>query len=236
MNLVVNTVVNGAVLAIGAALPWKIAMGLGLVSGSVNSYEGISGNTIGGRKLSGKERILRGVFGTLDLALAGYSGVKGFKNRGSKVPEVPEKAGGLTKTQKVENFQKRGDKLREQMPNKRLRADGNVAIADVQIDGLKNEYVAHSGIHSDSSKGYDLADFSVTKDKKALTSYVDDRFPRFNDTEAKILEDIASKIDFNTKGVIDLYTELPTCQSCTNLILEFRYKYPKVTLNIYTKY
>ncbi|MGX7419522.1 hypothetical protein ACWOFR_12055, partial [Carnobacterium gallinarum] len=97
-NLVVNTVVNGAVLAIGAALPWKIAMGLGLVSGSVNSYESISGNTIGGRKLSGKERILRGVFGTLDLALAGYSGVKGFKNRGSKVPEVPEKAGGADVT------------------------------------------------------------------------------------------------------------------------------------------
>ncbi|MGX7419514.1 hypothetical protein ACWOFR_12015 [Carnobacterium gallinarum] len=96
--------VNGAVLAIGAALPWKIAMGLGLVSGSVNSYESISGNTIGGRKLSGKERILRGVFGTLDLALAGYSGVKGFKNRGSKVPEVPEKAGG-TNPSKIKRTQ-----------------------------------------------------------------------------------------------------------------------------------
>ncbi|WP_255377402.1 deaminase domain-containing protein [Listeria sp. ILCC797] len=34
----------------------------------------------------------------------------------------------------------------------------------------------------------------------------------------------------------DLYTELPTCQSCTNLILEFRYKYPNITLNIFTKY
>ncbi|MGX7419516.1 CdiA family toxin C-terminal domain-containing protein [Carnobacterium gallinarum] len=86
--------VNSAILAIGAALPWKIAMGLGLVSGSVNSYEAISGNTIGGRELSGKERILRGVFGALDLALVGYSGVKGFKNRGSKVPEIPEKASG----------------------------------------------------------------------------------------------------------------------------------------------
>ncbi|MGX7419511.1 hypothetical protein ACWOFR_12000 [Carnobacterium gallinarum] len=42
--------VNSAILAIGAALPWKIAMGLGWVSGSVNSYEGISGNTIGGRE------------------------------------------------------------------------------------------------------------------------------------------------------------------------------------------
>ncbi len=94
--------VNGAVLAIGAALPWKIAMVLGLVSGSVNSYEAISGNTIGGRELSGKERIMRGVFGALDLALAGYSGVKGFRNRGSKVPEVLEKASGAGKLKNPE--------------------------------------------------------------------------------------------------------------------------------------
>lgn len=87
-DFVVNTVVNGATLALGVALPWKIAMGLGLISGGVNSYEALSGKAIGGRELSGKERILRGVFGALDLALVGYSGVKGFKNRGSKVPEI----------------------------------------------------------------------------------------------------------------------------------------------------
>lgn len=87
-NFVVNTVVNGGILALGAALPWTIAMGLGLVSGGVNSYEALSGKAIGGRELSGKERILRGVFGALDIALVGYSGVKGFKNRGSKVPEI----------------------------------------------------------------------------------------------------------------------------------------------------
>ncbi|MEG0732837.1 MAG: HNH/ENDO VII family nuclease [Vagococcus sp.] len=102
-DFVVNTVVNGATLALGVALPWKIAMGLGLISGGVNSYEALSGKAIGGRELSGKERILRGVFGALDLALVGYSGVKGFKNRG-KTPEVPETSREPGKVNGPENY------------------------------------------------------------------------------------------------------------------------------------
>ena len=67
-------------------------------------------------------------------------------------------------------------------------------------------------------------------------SYTIDKFPRYNDTEVKILEDIASKIkDPNTSGSIDLFTELPACQSCSNIILEFRKKYPNIKLNIFTK-
>nr|WP_255260059.1 deaminase domain-containing protein [Bacillus sp. AFS023182] len=59
---------------------------------------------------------------------------------------------------------------------------------------------------------------------------------RFYDTEAKILEDIASQIKYpNIFGKIDLYTELDTCQSCSNIILEFRKGYPNIQLNIYTK-
>jgi len=69
-----------------------------------------------------------------------------------------------------------------------------------------------------------------------LKSYVDDEFPRFNDTEAKILEDIASQIkDPNVKGRIDLFTELDACQSCSNLILEFRRKFPNIELSVYSK-
>nr|WP_269321444.1 deaminase domain-containing protein [Bacillus sp. UNC437CL72CviS29] len=57
------------------------------------------------------------------------------------------------------------------------------------------------------------------------------KFDRFYDTEAKILEDIASSIF----GKIDLYTELDACQSRSNIILEFRKEYPNIQLNIYTK-
>ncbi|MGX7420738.1 hypothetical protein ACWOFR_18350, partial [Carnobacterium gallinarum] len=98
------------------------------------SYESISGNTIGGRKLSGKERILRGVFGTLDLALAGYSGVKGFRNRGSKVPEIPEKAGGanLNKLKPNEINNMSLDELRNSIPDdwQIFENNGRVHIKD----------------------------------------------------------------------------------------------------------
>ncbi|MGG2073192.1 deaminase domain-containing protein [Lysinibacillus irui] len=112
----------------------------------------------------------------------------------------------------------------------------NVAVADVSILGIKKEFQAHSQIHSSDSLGSNVGDFSYSKTDRLLETYVDDGFPRFNDTEAKILEDIASQIkDPNTKGRIDLFTDLDACQSCTNLIMEFRRKYPNIELNVYSK-
>ncbi|WP_308423111.1 deaminase domain-containing protein, partial [Paenibacillus marchantiophytorum] len=113
---------------------------------------------------------------------------------------------------------------------------GNVAVADVNIPGIKKEFQAHSQIHSSDSVGSNVGDLSISKVDKSLETYVDDQFPRFNDTEAKILEDIASQIkDTNVKGQIDLFTELDACQSCSNLIMEFRRKFPNIQLNVYSK-
>ncbi|MEN1939393.1 deaminase domain-containing protein [Paenibacillus sp. 102] len=114
---------------------------------------------------------------------------------------------------------------------------GNVATADVNIPGIKKEFSAHSQIHSVDSLGTDVMDFSYVPadSERIFKNYVVDEFPRYNDTEAKILEDIASKIkDPNIKGEVNLFSELDTCQSCTNIILEFREKYPNIKLNIFT--
>ncbi|WP_307802256.1 deaminase domain-containing protein [Bacillus arachidis] len=77
----------------------------------------------------------------------------------------------------------------------------------------------------------------IFKNQEPYASKLDaPKYDRFHDTEAKILEDIASQIkDPNIFGKIDLYTELDACQSCSNIILEFRKKYPNIQLNIYTK-
>ncbi|SFD60410.1 The BURPS668_1122 family of deaminases [Bacillus sp. 491mf] len=100
---------------------------------------------------------------------------------------------------------------------------GNVAVADLHIPGVKTNYQAHSQVHSADSFGDSFGDFTHSKDTKSLESYVDDKFPRYNDTEAKILEDIASQIkDPNIIGEIHLFSDFDVCQSCTNLILEFR--------------
>lgn len=131
----------------------------------------------------------------------------------------------LSKTQK-NKLDKKLDKL----------TYGNVAVAEVTIPGVKKEFQAHSQIHSSDSMGSNLGDFTFSKETKSFKTYVEDRFPRLNDTEAKILEDISSQIkDPNVPGKIDLYTELDACQSCTNLIMEFRRKFPNIELNVYSE-
>ena len=168
-----------------------------------------------------------------------------FSKGSGAVDDVLEKASGLTKAQKVENFQNRINDIRNKMPNNPLKKRGNMAVADVNIKGLPEEFVAHSKINSKLDKGADVGNFStlkpegerIFKNYEPSASSIDGtKFDRFHDTEAKILEDIASKIkDPNTSGSIDLFTELPACQSCSNIILEFRKKYPNIKLNIFTK-
>lgn len=151
--------------------------------------------------------------------------VRGDINREIEKIRNSDEYKNLSKTQR--------DKLDRKL---RKLSSGNVAVADVSIPGIKKEFQAHSQIHSADSVGSNVGDFSYSKVDKSLKSYVDDEFPRFNDTEAKILEDIASQIkDPNVKGRIDLFTELDACQSCSNLIMEFRRKFPNIELNVYSK-
>ncbi len=135
--------------------------------------------------------------------------------------------------------------LRSKMPNTKLRTKGNMAIAEVDIPGLKKEFTAHSQINSLADKGADLGDFSMLKspENRIFKSYepaaskIDGvKFDRFHDTEAKILEDVASQItDPNISGTINLYTELSPCKSCSNIINEFKQKYPNIELNVFHK-
>ncbi len=139
----------------------------------------------------------------------------------------------------IENFKETAkskiSQIRQKLPTIKLRNQGNMAIADVDIKGLPKEYVAHSKIHSINSEGADIANFSHTQSNKRFKTYVEDKFPRYNDTEVKILEDIATKITPETNGIINLYTELPACQSCSNVILECRREFPDIKLNIFTE-
>lgn len=172
---------------------------------------------------------------------AGKTGeaIEGSGNAG-KAGEAIEGAGNLKKslTDKINN-------IREQMPNNPLKNKGNMATAEVDIPGIKKEFSAHSKINSSLDKGADISDFSLLKPEgdrifktyePASSTLTGTPFDRFHDTEAKILEDIASQItDPNISGTIDLFTELPACQSCTNIIFEFKRKFPNIKLNILTK-
>lgn len=167
-------------------------------------------------------------------------GVKKGSGNAGKAGEAIEGAGNLKKslTDKINN-------IREQMPNNPLKNKGNMATAEVDIPGIKKEFSAHSKINSSLDKGADISDFSLLKPEgdrifktyePASSTLTGTPFDRFHDTEAKILEDIASQItDPNISGTIDLFTELPACQSCTNIIFEFKRKFPNIKLNILTK-
>lgn len=166
---------------------------------------------------------------------------KGVEEGAEKAVKVAgEGAGDLQRslTNKINN-------IREKMPNNPLKNKGNMAAAEVNIPGIKKEFSAHSKINSSLDKGADISDFSLLKPEgdrifktyePASSTLTGTPFDRFHDTEAKILEDIASQItDPNISGTIDLFTELPACQSCTNIIFEFKRKFPNIKLNILTK-
>ncbi|SFJ92485.1 MULTISPECIES: deaminase domain-containing protein [unclassified Bacillus (in: firmicutes)] len=141
--------------------------------------------------------------------------------------------------QKVESFQRRAQAIRDTLPNK-YKNYGNVAVADVNISGLKSEFKAHSRIHKENDGGFS----SVVGEGQFPAKSVNQKgeldgegaFLRANDTERKILEDIAQQLGDNktVKGTIDLFTELPACGSCTDIIMQFRKEYPNIKLNVYS--
>ncbi|WP_252248485.1 deaminase domain-containing protein [Clostridium sp. ZBS20] len=118
-----------------------------------------------------------------------------------------------------------------------LENGGNIAVADVDIPGVKSKFQAHSKINSETHIRANVGDFSYKTENRKLTTYVDaEGYSRYHDTEAKILEDIEKSItDPNVKGKVDLYSELDCCQSCSNLILEFRRNHPNIDVNIYVE-
>jgi filamentous hemagglutinin len=150
-----------------------------------------------------------------------------------------EGTGNLSYAQKVEMFQERAQAIRDSLPNK-YKNYGNVAVADVNIPGLKTEFKAHSRIHKENADGFS----SVTGEGQFPAKSVNQKgevngegaFLRDNDTERKILEDIANQLGNNkqAKGTIDLFTELPACGSCSDIIMKFRQEYPNIKLNVYS--
>ena len=112
-----------------------------------------------------------------------------------------------------------------------------MTVAEVDIPKIKSEFIAHSQIKLPSDKGADMFDFSFIKPQteQQFKSYMSiNGYLRNVDSEAKILEDIASKIiNNNIQGTIDLYTEKTCCPSCWNIIQEFKEMYPNIILNVY---
>ncbi|MGO0059663.1 deaminase domain-containing protein [Brevibacillus fluminis] len=134
------------------------------------------------------------------------------------------------------------DNLRERLPVP-LSYKGNVGIAYVNISGLPRYFYAHSGYDSGSSGDPVLRRLSHLRTKRKFRTLSlpnkneprDQAYDRKVDTEAKILEDIAWRIDYKrlTRGIIVLYTERKPCDSCHSVINQFRARFPRIQISVY---
>ncbi|MED1721343.1 deaminase domain-containing protein, partial [Brevibacillus parabrevis] len=131
--------------------------------------------------------------------------------------------------------------LRSKLSN-RLKDELNFAYSEVDIEGMdKKEFYAHSSLNGDN-KAKDYADYSLkpTKPKYEATLAPDrggNIRKRDNDTEYKILNDLAARLDklkepSKTRGKIKLFTEIDTCASCSRIIERFHKDYPNIVIEV----
>ncbi|MEL4472431.1 deaminase domain-containing protein [Shewanella algae] len=169
-----------------------------------------------------------------------------LKSRKNTDKDVPNRQV-LTKAERL-NIQKalqtRVEDIRAELP-KKLQGSGNVGVAQLDIPGLPIELKAHSRINYPTDKSADgfvhLADESdwIFKPKAVDPDNVrvgtPDAYTRQWDTEFKILNDVALRLgnNRNATGSINLFTERLTCTSCTDVIFDFKARYPNIQLNVF---
>jgi hypothetical protein len=165
--------------------------------------------------------------------------------KGEKLLER-EAAEGMGNLKDLPSIIERVKEIRSQLPSS-LKKSGNFGYAEVDIQGVNNnEFFAHSSVNQATDKGV-LPEMSLKPQGEAAfnakkvdpdNARIDtpEAYLRDYDTEYKILNDIASHLgdNKNAKGTINLFTERLTCQSCADVILEFRRRYPNITVNILT--
>lgn len=126
----------------------------------------------------------------------------------------------------------------------------NFAWAVAKIDGLdKAEYYAHSSIQSledySSAAAEKMAGISLRPEKGRFHTLCVNQndvvdgpncWNRSVDTEYKILEDLAARLpDPAVKGKVKLYTDLPPCASCWNVMKQFMAAYTNVRVQVLYK-
>lgn len=115
----------------------------------------------------------------------------------------------------------------------RLAANGetiskgrNVAVARGTIDGEEISLDAVSGTKTPSGT------VQMPESPTLNPISVDGSVERPTDSEFKILDQLAQKLNPDSKGVINLYTEREPCPACDNVIKQFQDKFPGVKVNV----
>ena len=138
----------------------------------------------------------------------------------------------------VADYQRRADALRSEFTHPNIREQGNVGIADINIEGIDVKTIAaHSSIHK-PNKGF-VGDGKTKFDSLELPSI--DRngnlgkpYDRNKDAEYQLFSNIADRLGNNYQaiGKVDIYTEKPVCASCFGVAQQFKSHYPNITIKI----
>ena len=136
--------------------------------------------------------------------------------------------------------------LRQRLPEKNRRRN-NFAWAVAKIEGLgKSEYYAPSGINGTGGLSAEAAAqfpdisprckkgrFEILCVNHADEIEGDDCWPRYMDTEYKILEDLAAHLpDSAAAGRVRLYTDLYPCASCRHVMDQFLAVFTNVQMQV----
>lgn len=103
----------------------------------------------------------------------------------------------------------------------------NIAVAEYSIDGQSAELVGVSGL----AKRPGTVD---VPEKQVFDTIQTGNNPRTMDSEYKILSSLADKLTPSSQGVVNIYSELPVCVSCSGVISQFQQRFPGVIVNVKT--
>ena len=118
------------------------------------------------------------------------------------------------------------------------KRSGNMAVADVQIEGMPSTLFAHSSISTPTAAQEARGLVGRTGDDVFKTFEVPNKAgeatPRSNDSEAKILTHLAQQLGGNTsvKGNVRIFTERVACDSCMSVVDQFKAKYPGIKVDV----
>lgn len=116
---------------------------------------------------------------------------------------------------------------------KALKNSGNAAAMEFNGD----IYFAHSRAEKSGTYEYDSYKgkypiVGVMENRRYTVKDLGDNIPRENDTEAKFLEFVATKINTDRSDVITILSEKHICESCQGVVEQFKKDFPNVKVNI----
>jgi len=104
----------------------------------------------------------------------------------------------------------------------------NIAIAEFEIGGDTDELIAISG------RSTRPGTVGLPQQPIFVTFEIPPGHSRAYDSEYKLLEELGSRYAQtpDVEGTINLFTERSPCDSCTNVIAQFRRRFPNIILTV----